>query len=81
MFTVEYHSHGLLRQTYNDIQPYKHKNMWRIPDFEALVPYLAPKVRQALQRSTWSMECSDMLRADLFDKRGKPIGTLFARWK
>lgn len=80
MFTVQYHNGGILRQTLNDIPAYKHKNMLRIPDFSVLAPSLTPQLRQALQRATWEIECSDVLRVDLTDKRGRPIGSLFARW-
>ncbi|MBB5986003.1 hypothetical protein [Sphingobium lignivorans] len=62
MFTVEYHSGGLLRQTHNGVPAYKHRSMARIPDFSVLAPSLAPTVRQALQRASWDIECADMLR-------------------
>jgi len=81
MFTIRFHSGGLLRKTFHDIPSYNHSNMWRIPDFGILAPSLAPGVRQALQRTEWKQEFSDVLRADLFDKKGKPIGSLFAHWK
>jgi len=80
MFTVQFHSCGVLRTTFNDIPAYKHSNMLRLPDFAVLAPSLAPAVRQALQRGQWEIVCSDVLRADLTDKKGKPIGSLIARW-
>lgn len=79
-FKITLSQNGLTRKTWHDIPAYKHDNMLRIPDFAVLGPSLAPKEREALQRGEWSIVCSDMLRADLTDKKGKPLGTLFANW-
>ena len=79
-FRVQIYSHGILRQTHNAVPAYKHANMARIPDYSKLAPSLAPAVRAALQRATWEIVCSDTLRADLTDRKGRPIGTLIANW-
>ena len=80
MFTVQFHSGGVLRQTYNGVPAYNHRGMLRIPNYVVLAPSLAPRVREALQRASWEQVCSDVLEADLRDRRGRPIGTLTARW-
>lgn len=79
-FKIELHQNGIRRKTWQDIPAYKHKNMLRIPDFSYLSSSLAPNIRQALQCSEWQIVYSDTLRADLLDRKGKPIGSLFATW-
>ncbi len=79
MFTVRFHSGGRLVQTYNAVPAYDHRGMLRIPNYAVLAPSLAPRVREALQRASWEQVCSDVLKADLHDRRGRPIGTLTAR--
>lgn len=79
-FKIDLHQDGILRKTWLYMPAYKHKNMLRIPDFSYLSPLLAPNIRHALQRSEWKIVCSDTLRADLLDRKGKPIGSLFATW-
>lgn len=79
-FTIKYYSHGILRVTHKDIPAYKHDNMLRIPDFTALVPLFSSRVIEALQRSEWRIVYSDMLQADLYDRKGNPIGSLTANW-
>lgn len=82
MFTVEYHRNGIKRASASNVLPYDQKGMWRIPSFSELSAKLnvPAYVLQALQRTTWDMAASDVLRADLTDKRGRPIGALIARW-
>jgi len=83
MFTVEYHRNGLKRASASGVLPYSQKAMWRIPSF----PNLSTKLKvpayvlTALQRTGWDMSASDVLRADLTDKRGRPIGAIIARWE
>lgn len=81
MFTVQFHSGGVLRQTCNGVPAYDHRGMLRIPNYAVLAPSLAPRVREALQRANWEQVYSDLLKADLRDRRGRPIGTLTAQWK
>ena len=81
MFDVTMNANGIPRSIDPACPAYKHANMWRIPDFQALSPRLIERERQALQRATWEQCASDLLKADLTDKRGKPIGTIFARWE
>lgn len=80
MFQVSLHHAGGIRFKLENIPAYKHANMWRIPDFSALAPHLNETVRTALQRATWDYAASDTLRADLTDKRGRPMGALIAQW-
>jgi len=83
MFTVEYQRDGIRRAVARNVLPYGQKAMWRIPSFPDLAAKLdvPAYVMQALQRTTWDMAASDVLRADLTDKRGRPIGALIARWE
>lgn len=83
MFTVEYHRDGIKRAIATNVMPYGQKAMWRIPSFPDLSSRFSVPVyvMQALQRTSWDMVASDVLRADLTDKRGRPIGALIARWE
>ena len=80
MFTITHQVNGRSRTLAKNVPAYAHANMWRIPDFAALAPNLSTKLVSAMQRSSWDQCTSDMLRSDLMDKNGKPMGTIFARW-
>lgn len=82
MFTLTYQVSAIGNVIARNVPPYRHENMMRIPDFGELAKLPVPKhVLQALQRSTWEQVASDMLRADLVSKAGKPLGAIFAQWQ
>jgi hypothetical protein len=81
MFTITHQANGLARTLAKNVPAYAHANMWRIPNFASLAPNLSAKLASALQRSSWDQCASDVLRADLTDRNGKPIGTIFAKWE
>ena len=80
MFTIIHQANGRSRTLAKNVPAYAHANMWRIPDFAALAPSLSAKLVSALQRSSWDQCTSDVLRTDLKDRNGKPMGTIFAKW-
>ncbi len=82
MFTIEFHSGGILRQRFECP-----KNLCRglmdVPDFESICKAMPARYWPAIQRGQWwqrddASGARMPLRLDMEDKRGKPLGTLFA---
>ena len=54
-----------------------------LPDSETLREALPYHYRKAFDRAAlwWTQEYSDVIKMNLFDYRGFPMGTLFAKWQ
>lgn len=79
-FTVEYHRNGILRAKL-DIPANACRGLMPVPDFAALCEKLPAQLWPAIQRGSWWADKhtpSMPMRLDMTDKRGKPLGTLFA---
>lgn len=52
-----------------------------LPDTDAVESAMPYHYRKAFIRARvwWARECSDVVRCDLRDRRGFPLGTVFAR--
>lgn len=80
IFEVEFHTHGLFRKRF-EVRANPCRGLNYIPDFGEICKYVPPSYWPAIQRSGWWSDAnapSLPMRLDMVDKRGKPMGTLFA---
>lgn len=79
-FHVEYHRDGIKRLAF-EVPANACRGLSEVPDFEAVCRHLPAKLWPALQRGGWWEDKHSPnlpLRCDLQDKRGAPMGSLFA---
>lgn len=82
-FNVRYEANGILRSKF-EAPANACRGLMHVPDFQAMCEKLPPRLWPALQRGSWwaAKDAPSMpLRLDLVDKKGKPLGTLFATQK
>ena len=82
-FTVEYHFGGSLRKRF-EVPANACRGLMAVPDFEAMCENLPARLWPAIQRGSWwgdKYAPKLPLRLDMTDKKGKPIGSLFATAK
>lgn len=80
VFSVELHTGGILRKRV-EVPANNTRGLQAVPDFERLCALLPARYWPAIQRSGWYGDKhapSMPLRLDMQDKRGRPLGTLFA---
>ena len=81
-FSIEFHSGGILRKRF-ECPANAVRGLMAVPDFEGICRAMPPKYWPAIQRENW-WQRDDAggpqmpLRLDMSDRRGKPLGTLFA---
>jgi len=79
-FNIEYQRDGIQRATF-EVPANACRGLMHVPDFAALCEKLPARLWPAIQRGSWwsnKYTPSMPLRLDMTDKRGKPLGTLFA---
>ena len=82
-FEVELHRNGTLRRKI-EVPANSTRGLMLVPDFSALCEKLPSQLWPAIQRGSWwgdKHAPSMPLRLDMTDKRGKPLGSLFATQK
>ena len=82
-FEVELHRNGILRRKF-EVPANATRGLMYVPDFAALCEKLPAQLWPAIQRGSWwgdKHAPSMPLRLDMTDKRGKPLGSLFATQK
>ena len=82
-FEVELHRNGTLRRKI-EVPANSTRGLMFVPDFSALCEKLPSQLWPAIQRGSWWADKhtpSMPLRLDMADKRGKPLGSLFATRK
>lgn len=54
-----------------------------LPDSDSLRAALPYHYKKAFDRASlwWTQEYSDVIRMDLWDYKGNPMGSIFAKWK
>lgn len=81
-FEIEFHSGGMLRKKF-EVPASAVRGLMHVPDFESVCRAMPPKYWPAIQRENW-WQTDDVagaclpLRLDMSDRKGKPLGTLFA---
>lgn len=79
-FSVEWHTGGTLVKRF-DVPANACRGLMHVPDFQVMCEKLPPRLWPAVQRGSWWADKyapSLPLRLDMVDKKGKPMGTLFA---
>lgn len=79
-FKVEYHRDGIKRRVL-EVPASACRGLMHVPDFESLCKQLPASLWPAIQRGSWWADRDNAglpLRLDMVDKKGKPLGTLFA---
>lgn len=82
-FDVEFHRDGILRRKI-EVPANATRGLMHVPDFAALCEKLPATLWPAIQRGSWWADKhapSLPLRLDMADKRGRPLGSLFATLK
>ena len=82
-FEVELHRNGTLYRKI-EVPANSTRGLMLVPDFSALCEKLPPQLWPAIQRGSWWADkytSSTPLRLYMTDKRGKPLGSLFATRK
>ena len=82
-FEVELRRNGTLRRKI-EVPANSTRGLMFVPDFSALCEKLPSQLWPAIQRGSWWADKytpSMPLRLDMADKRGKPLGSLFATRK
>ena len=82
-FEVELHRNGTLRRKI-EVPANSTRGLMLVPDFSALCEKLPAQLWPAIQRGSWwgdKHAPSTPLRLDMTDKRGMPLGSLFATRK
>ncbi len=84
-FKIEFQSGGIMRKRFEaSVSPVR--GLMAVPDFESVCRAMPPKYWPAIQRENW-WQSDDMsgqslpLRLDMSDRKGKPLGTLFATYQ
>lgn len=83
-FTVEYQYGGITRKRFEAaVSPVR--GLMAVPDFESVCKAMPPKYWPAIQRENWWQAdyitgASLPLRLDMSDRKGEPLGTLFATY-
>lgn len=82
-FDVEYHRDGVIRAKC-EVPANACRGLMHVPDFAALCEKLPAHLWPAIQRGSWwgDKHAPQLpLRLDMTDRKGKPLGTLFAKQK
>ena len=82
-FEIEFRHNGILRRKF-EVPANATRGLMYVPDFSALCEKLPAQLWPAIQRGSWWADKytpSMPLRLDMTDKRGKPLGSLFATRK
>lgn len=79
-FSVELQSGGLLRKRF-EVPASACRGIEYVPDFESVCRNVPARYWPAIQRAGWGRDAhnpSMPARLDMTDKRGRPLGSLFA---
>jgi hypothetical protein len=83
-FLVEFHGNGAFRKRFT-VPASATRGLSFVPDFESVCAEVPARFWPAIHRALWwdTKGCPSMpLRLDMLDKKGAPIGSLFATpWK
>ena len=79
-FNVERHVGGTLIQKF-EVRANACKGLMDVPDFGEMAKQLPGTILKAVSRGLWwqDLTCPDVLRLDMQNAKGQPIGTLFAK--
>lgn len=79
-FSVELHTGGLLRKRF-EVPASACRGLAYVPDFQRVCEHVPPRYWPAIQRGSWWRDAynpSLPARLDMVDKKGKPLGSMFA---
>lgn len=79
-FSVELHTGGCLRKRF-EVPANACRGLDYVPDFEAICEHVPARYWPAIQRGLWWRDKHAPklpARLDMVDKRGRPLGSLFA---